>query len=109
MNKKIVYVGFVAVLMLVTASFVSVVGTNLENNKAKESPLYKIRTTKRVGDKLGNILDSIRSKFLGERMFSSPFGYFINRIPRLINNKWSYSAMECMSWGYKDTTCPVCI
>ena len=77
MNKKIWIGSLLAVLMLVSISFVSSaeVSANVEK---KESPLYKVRSRRAVGEKIGAILDNIKTKFLAGRMLFLPFQGFRN-------------------------------
>ena len=70
MKKKISIISILAVLMLVTISFAAAVSSEKRTGE-KESPLYRIRTSKALGEKLANILENIRTKFLGERIFYS--------------------------------------
>ena len=69
MNKKILSISILAIFLLVAISFASAVGTNTSDAEKKESPLYGIRTKRAIGEKIGNILENIKTKFLGERMF----------------------------------------
>ena len=74
MNKKIMVFSILAVFILVAISFTSVVGFNNEKtNDKKESPLYKIRTGKFIGKRLWDIIDFIKTRFLGGRIFWIPF------------------------------------
>ena len=58
--------------MLVTISFSSVICADSEKEAAKESPLYKLRGKQALGERINNILKSIKSEFLGQRMFVFP-------------------------------------
>ena len=78
MNKKILLVSILAVFMLVAISYAAAVDTNTANTKRKESPLYKIRTGKAIAEKITNIIENIRTKFLGERIFFLPFQWMRN-------------------------------
>ena len=71
MNKKIVLMGLLAVFMLVSISFVTSAEVNKEVDK-KESPLYGIRTKSAIGAKISNILENIKSRFIGNRVFFMP-------------------------------------
>ncbi|MDH7517954.1 MAG: hypothetical protein QHH19_06390, partial [Candidatus Thermoplasmatota archaeon] len=81
MNKKILVVSILTILMLVTISFATAVtsNTNTTNSKKKESPLFKIRTELAIGEKLQNLKETIKAKFLGERLFFLPFQWLRNR------------------------------
>ena len=79
MNKKILIISILTVLMLITISFTSTVSSNTEtNDDKKESPLYKIRTNRAIGKNLGMIIDYIKTKFFGERIFFLPFQWLRN-------------------------------
>ena len=63
-------VSLIVVMSFLTISYASAL--NSSNVEKKDSPLYKIRTRKAVGIKLSGVINNIRSKFLGERIFSLP-------------------------------------
>ena len=102
MNKKILLVSSIAVFMLLFISFASAINTNNTNTERKESPLYKIRTRLAIGEKISQIFENIKTKFLGERIFlrlpilNPPSG---NRN----NNQTPHTTSIC---GYCDTTEP---
>jgi hypothetical protein len=73
MNRKITCIGVLAVFMLVTISFASAVETNQTNIDKKESPLYGIRTRRAISEKIVNIIENIKTKFFGERLFYPVF------------------------------------
>jgi len=77
MNKKFVVLGILAVLMLLTISLASAINTQT-NVEKKESPLYKIRTKLAIGEKISQIFQNIKIKFLGERLFLIPFQWLKN-------------------------------
>ena len=68
MNKKILIISILAVLMLITISFASSTEINRDADR-KESPLFRIRTRRAIAEKISEIVESIRTRFLGERMF----------------------------------------
>ena len=72
MNKKILVMGLLAVFMLVSISFVSSAEVNTADEK-KESPLFGIRTRRAITEKIGKIVENIKTKFFGERVFFLPF------------------------------------
>ena len=77
MSKKILIGSIIAVLMLISISFASVVGQNSSSNvERKESPLYGIRAKQAIGEKISNIIENIKTKFLGERVFFVPYDWF---------------------------------
>jgi hypothetical protein len=79
MNKKILVVSISVVFMLVTISYASAINANNIDTEKKESPLYRIRTRRTITEKIGLIVENIKTKFLGERMFFLPFQSFIFR------------------------------
>ena len=71
MKRGIIIGSILAVLMIISISYVTAVNTkDIEN---KESPLYGIRTNKALGKKITAIMQIINTKFLNERMFFIPF------------------------------------
>ncbi len=70
MNKKILIFGVLAALMLVTITYASAV-TQTQTTR-KESPLFSIRTKIAIGERLQTIKETIKTKFLGERIFFIP-------------------------------------
>ena len=57
----------IIVLMLVAISYATAVSSL--NDEEKESPLYRIRSNKATAKDLGKIIQQIKTKFLGERLF----------------------------------------
>ena len=58
MKKKILIVSILAVFTLVAISFATAVSTNtVKSVEKKESPLYRIRIRRAIGERLGNIID----------------------------------------------------
>ena len=47
----------------------------------KESSLYKIRTRRAIGERLGKIIDYLKTRFIGERMFFLPFQWLFREKP----------------------------
>ena len=84
MNKRILILGILAVLMLVTISFASALNTKTSDVEKKESPLYRIRTRLAVGEKIGQILENIKVKLFGGRIFFVPFKFLLNNDGLLI-------------------------
>jgi hypothetical protein len=72
MNKKILTTSILAVLMLVTITYASAINTSTASNEKKESPLFKIRTRLAIGEKIGKIMENIKTKFIGNRIFFVP-------------------------------------
>jgi hypothetical protein len=71
MKKKVVAISILAVLMIVAISYATAVNTT--NTEKKESPLYGLRTRRAITDKIGTILENIKTKFLGDRIFFLPY------------------------------------
>jgi hypothetical protein len=67
MNKKILLISILAVFVLLAVSFSTIVSSKPEEQR--ESPLYGIRTRRAITEKITNIMENIRPKFLRERMF----------------------------------------
>jgi len=87
MKKKIVMVSILAVFMLVSISFVSsaVVNTDAEE---KESPLYGIRSKQVISEKISSIINNIKSRFIGNRIFFLPLQRtIVIRMPAKFDNK----------------------
>ena len=71
MNKKILTLCILALLMLVSISFVSSAELNT-NIEKKESPLFGIRTGRAISKNIKKIADNIITKLFGERAFFLP-------------------------------------
>jgi hypothetical protein len=79
MKKKILIGSLLAVLMLVSISLVSSAEVNNDVER-KESPLYGIRLNRRViNEKISEIIENIRTKFLGGRIFFLPIRWLKNK------------------------------
>ncbi|MCK5030623.1 MAG: hypothetical protein KAR64_04090 [Thermoplasmatales archaeon] len=73
MNKKLLVVSILAVLMLVAISFSTAVSSNTTTTvKKKESPLFDIRARRAINEKFGEVIENIKTKYIGERVFYSP-------------------------------------
>jgi hypothetical protein len=80
MNKKILIFGVLAALMLVAISFATVVSSNTNTTvKKKESPLFGIRKRQAIREQLQDLKESIKARFIGDRLFFLPFE-FIDKI-----------------------------
>ena len=75
MKKKILIIGVLAVLMLVTTTFASAVEINSYNLEKKDSPLYRVRSKRIIGEKINLLINHIKAKFIGERLFFMPLQY----------------------------------
>ena len=70
MNKKILFFGIAAVLLLTTISLASALDTSSEQTvEKKESPLFGIRAKKAIGEKINDL----KPEFLSDRLFFLPF------------------------------------
>ena len=76
MKKKLLVVCILAVFLLVVISFTSVVGYNTSKPIKKESPLFGIRGRRAIYEKIGDILENIKTRYIGERLFFLPFKCF---------------------------------
>ena len=102
MRKKLLILGLISVLMLLTTSFVSAVGVNVEKKDVNESPLYKLRIDRSIREKIGKIYDTIKTKFLGERLFFIPSKFKLNlNMKDSLGYKSTYCTMyypHCFTW-----------
>jgi len=72
MSKKLLLISLLAVLMLVSLSFISS-ALVIKDFERKESPLYQIRTKKTISENVEEIVNKLNARFLGERIFFLPF------------------------------------
>ncbi len=72
MKKKLLIGGILVVFMLSMISFSTVVGSNNAEER-NESPLFRIRTRKAIGERLGDLKETLKTRFIGERVFFLPF------------------------------------
>jgi len=72
MNKKIMIGSILAVFMLVAISVISSAETNI-NVEKKESPLFSIRKSRAISEKITSIIENIKTRFLGDRIFFLSF------------------------------------
>jgi len=110
MKKKILVVGIMAVFMLVAISFASAVSTQTANTTKKESPLFRIRTRRAIGERLGELKDNIKAKFIGERVFFLPFLRSVQNLSmrqRLEQKTSTVQATVCRTIAY--TCCGPCV
>ena len=77
MNRKILTFSIAAVFMFVAISFASAVNTTSAIEK-KESPLYGIRLRHQIEVKIGEAIENIKAKYIGERVFFLPVQWLIN-------------------------------
>ena len=74
MKKKILIIGISVAFMLVTISYATALRTT--EVEKKESPLFRLRAQKAIKEKINTILESIKTKFIGERVFWIHFRIF---------------------------------
>jgi hypothetical protein len=101
MNKKILIMGVFTILMIVTISYASAFDskTSIEKN---ESPLYRVRAKIAIGEKINTVLENIKTKFLGERIFFIPNEWFKFKIIRQSKPDTDFFK----SCNYPITECP---
>jgi hypothetical protein len=106
MNKKIVIGSIIAVSMLMIISFTSAVSTNKNTNvERKESPLFGIRTKQAINEKINLIIENIKARFIGERIFCVPIKLFRN----IVNPEDEYySCTDCYQVSCDRTSCRGC-
>jgi len=97
MNKKLLVVSILAVFMLVAISFASAVSSNSTDEK-RESPLFRVRTRRAIGERVDELRQIIRSRFVGDRLFFLPFQW-------LRNQKNEEHAEDRLVTGDKSVTC----
>lgn len=69
MSKKILIVSILAAFIMVAISFASALQTTSAQNTRKESPLFRIRIRLAIGE----MLEKIKAKYIGQRLFFLPF------------------------------------
>ena len=79
MNKKIIITGCFLLFMLVAITLASAIETNTHIKK-KNSPLYSIRIKRAISEKIDRILENIKTRFLGERIFFHQFTWLKNNL-----------------------------
>jgi len=105
MNKKILSISILAVLMLVAISYATAINTT--NVEKKESPLFRIRTRQAVTERIGKIIETIKTKFLGERIFFIPFKWLTIRDGRTIEitEREVFFCIKCWHRSWVEETC----
>jgi len=99
MNKKILVVSILAVFMLVVISFSTAVSST--SDEQRESPLFRIRTRKAIGERLDNLKETMKAKFVGERVFFLPFQW--------LRNKDEGSVRDLLAKKYITSESPPCL
>ena len=108
MNKKILIVSILAVFTLVAISFATAINTTTSVKK-KESPLYRIRTRRAIGERLGKIIDYIKTRFLGDRLFFLPFQWLRDKEGSSVRQRIMFKSLVMPScytdWCANYNTC----
>jgi len=79
MNKEILIISIATIFMLVAISFASAVSSNTMSDEKRDSPLFRVRTRRAIGERLDELKEAIKAKFIGERVFFLPFQWLMNR------------------------------
>jgi hypothetical protein len=86
MKRKLIIGSILAVFLIMTTSIGSVMGSETKNTETKESPLWKVRTRQAITEKIGNIIESIRTSFVsGDRAIFVPLFENIRNENRLFS------------------------
>lgn len=104
MKKKIIIGCISLVFMLLTISVVTAIGneTQIENNKEKISPLFKIRTSQSKDEQI----QKIQTNLIGDRIFFLPFTLFKNN-EQLYNTEQYSSKVKCRTYHVTSCTCTI--
>lgn len=105
MKKKILVVSILGVFILVAISLASGFNTGTATAaERKDSPLFGIRTRRATRDRLQELRESIKTRFIGERIFFLPFSSF-PRLQKILNPEmYSKLSNEGCMW----TDCVEC-
>jgi hypothetical protein len=113
MKKKIIIGSLLAVFMLVAISYATAVNNNT-NAESKESPLFGIRTRRAVTEKISKLIDNVKTRFIGERVFFIPVK-FLRDIGNRINPLYSctdcrldtciYTRCDSCTWDFNGKAC----
>jgi hypothetical protein len=80
MNKKLLTISISVILMLITISFTFGVTSRTTNTEVRESPLYRVRILRSIGEDIGAILKQIKISFINERLIWLPFRTLENNL-----------------------------
>ena len=67
------------VFTLVAISFSTAVSSNTTTDEKRESPLFRVRARRAINERLDELKEIIKSKFIGERLFFLPFQWLRNK------------------------------
>jgi hypothetical protein len=104
MNKKISTIGIAAILML-AMSIITAVGSDIDEDEKKESPLYAIRMNLEIRDKIDIIFNSVKTRFLGNRIFFIPHTSLIKGFDNLVRYRLVSEEKGCPDKGTTDLPC----
>lgn len=106
MNKKLLLVSILAVLTLVAISFATVVSSNTTTTvKKKESPLFGIRTRLAIGERVQDLKDTIKARFIGGRVFFLPFQWLRNKDDLSVRQRLEDKTQDVYCTQYGEWTC----
>ena len=114
MNKKLLVVSILVVFTLVAISYASAFSSYTPIKK-KESPLFGIRTRQAIKEKIGDVIENIKAKYIGERVFFLPFRFTLSNndllVRQIIQDKIltlidsTVDCWTCTGPTYCDRTC----
>ena len=104
MNKKILLFSILAVFTIVSISYASAINTTTPV-KTKESPLFGIRGRRAIQEKIGDVLENIKTKYIGKRVFFLPFQWSINSDGIPIRMRMEYKSAYQTDPACGDTNC----
>jgi hypothetical protein len=108
MKKKILIFSIITVFMLVAISFATAVNT--EKTTKKASPLFGIRTRRTIGrEKINEIKENIRSRFIGERVFFLPFQWLNNKDVLITRQQLGLKTINCYTTEPNTYKCTYCV
>ena len=107
MNKKLLLISFLTVFLLLTITFASAVNTSTPV-KNKESPLFGIRTRRAVKEKIGEVVENIKTRFIGERVFFLPFIWLRNNNNLPLWHRLQEETLDDETWGPWSICDPTC-
>ena len=102
MNKKLLVVSILCVFAIIAISYASAINTTTVI-ESKESPLFGIRTRRAIKERIGDVLENIKTKYIGERVFFLPFRWLRGREESLIRHQLGEKTGEVLISLCKDT------
>ena len=108
--KKKLFLSMILVVMLVFISFATAVSsTTDEKVKQKESPLFQIRAKQAISEKIIDIIENIKTRFLGERIFFIRFEsrlWAIQNFETPLRHRFFKCSDTAMCGPTSETICP---